>query len=138
MQKLHFLALSGNFGEVFPGVGPADLLGVSLRTGDAPPAGALPLLRGKGRTKTRPAAPPRHSASRDDGFPPLRRCFGAGQKLACGSNSLPGFIPKPPLRSGGSAREVPSQPQPKNKARSSDRAAMIYGFLPVCRCRSQT
>src|SRR6056297_1365870 len=68
MQKLHFLALFGNFGEVFPGVGPADLLSVSLRTGDAPPDGALPLLRGKGRTKTRPAAPPRHS-------PPSRKAL---------------------------------------------------------------
>ena len=71
----------------------------SFRTGDAPPDGAHPLLRGKGWTKTRPAEPPA-----DGGFPPLRRCFGAGQKLAFGSDSLSGLLPKPPFRSGGSAR----------------------------------
>jgi hypothetical protein len=34
------------------------------------------------------------------GFPALRRRFGDRQKLGCGSNSLPVWFPKRPLRSG--------------------------------------
>ena len=65
-----------------------------------------------------PTAGPLHSAD----------VSGPDKNSPCGSDSLSGYFPKPPLRSSGSAREAPVKTQPKQtktrrliSERSSDR-----------------